>query len=190
MKTNNTKDKIYYHAALLFRDKGYAAASIRDIAEKVGIEPSSIYSHIRSKEDLLVKICMDAALYFTTGMEKIIEKPTSPLEKVSDLIDLHITAVINEPTSITVFTDEWNHLPEHPLQEFLRRRKWYENQWREILVFGMNNDVIMKGDPAIIFQTILSSVRWINTWYTVEKLPKMDAVRKELKTFILRGLKN
>ncbi len=190
MKIKNTKAKIYYHAALLFRDKGYAAASIRDIAEKVGIEPSSIYSHIRSKEDILIKICMDAAFYFTKGMEEIVEKPTTSLEKISDLIDLHITAVINEPTSATVFTDEWKHLPEKPLQEFLSRRKWYENQWREILVFGMNEGVILQTDPAIMFQTILSSVRWINTWYTVEKLPKMHIVRQELKGFILRGLKN
>src|ERR1043166_5430071 len=41
-------------ALRLFRDKGYHATSMRDIAAEVGINKGSLYSYIRSKEDLLI----------------------------------------------------------------------------------------------------------------------------------------
>jgi AcrR family transcriptional regulator len=43
------KEAIYEAAAQLFREKGYKAASMRDLAERVDLKVSSLYSHIGSK---------------------------------------------------------------------------------------------------------------------------------------------
>jgi len=93
-------------------EKSYPAASIRELAERIGIEPSSIYSHINSKEDSLVKICMDTADHFSSGMDRILGSPGMVNEKIDRLIDLYIDAVLKLPMSITVFNDTWKHLPE------------------------------------------------------------------------------
>ena len=55
-KTSGTKNKIIKAAILLFSEKGYGKVSVRDIAGEAGISPSSIYSHFKSKEDILAKI--------------------------------------------------------------------------------------------------------------------------------------
>ncbi|OCL27288.1 hypothetical protein U472_07430 [Orenia metallireducens] len=52
MAQKNTKDLILDAALDLFSEKGFAATSIREIAEKVGIRKSSIYNHFKSKEDI------------------------------------------------------------------------------------------------------------------------------------------
>ena len=52
-KDVSRKEVILKAAAQLFHEKGYKAASMRDLAERVGVEAASLYNHIRSKTELL-----------------------------------------------------------------------------------------------------------------------------------------
>ena len=52
----NTKDRIFEASIDLFSDKGFDAASMREIAEIVGIKKASLYSHYRSKDQILENI--------------------------------------------------------------------------------------------------------------------------------------
>ena len=47
-----TKERILMTATLLFAQRGYAAVSVRDIANAIGFKPSSLYNHFDSKESL------------------------------------------------------------------------------------------------------------------------------------------
>ncbi len=60
-----TKEKIFNVALDLFSQRGYDSVSLREIAQEVGIQKSSIYSHYPSKEAIL----MDIFNYFTSGFE-------------------------------------------------------------------------------------------------------------------------
>ncbi|MEV0716516.1 helix-turn-helix domain-containing protein [Asanoa sp. NPDC050611] len=51
-----TRDRIREHALALFTDRGYATASLREIADRVGITKASLYYHFPSKQDLLVAV--------------------------------------------------------------------------------------------------------------------------------------
>lgn len=55
-RSDNREQLIRDRAAGLFRQRGYHAASARDIAGAVGMLPGSLYYHFASKEDLLVAV--------------------------------------------------------------------------------------------------------------------------------------
>jgi AcrR family transcriptional regulator len=187
-RSKSRKDILFEESAKLFVEKGYAATSIRGIAEKVGIEPSSIYSHIKSKEELLVKICMDAAHYFVDGMEEILQIEQPVFDSIEMLVDLHIDAIVEAPTTVTVFTDEWKHLPSEVLNEFLTLRNGYEVKWRSILQKGIDGGEIRKVDTQLMAHTLLSTMRWVQTWVNDEKVKKVEEIKKLLKTFVKKGL--
>ena len=58
-KKASKKEFILKKAAQMFREKGFAATSMRDLAETVGIEAASLYNHIRSKNEMLESICFE-----------------------------------------------------------------------------------------------------------------------------------
>lgn len=187
-RVKSRKEILYEESAKLFVAKGYSATSIRGIAEKVGIEPSSIYSHIKSKEDLLVKICMEAAHYFVDEMALIKVRDWSTFEKIDALIDLHIDAIEEAPTTVTVFTDEWKHLPGPVLEEFLAMRRGYEQDWISILENGIDKGEIREMNTQLMANTLLSSMRWVQTWVNDEKVKKINDIKSLLKDFFKNGI--
>ena len=53
IKIETRKEEIIVTAAKLFKEKGFSAVTMRDIAKSVGIKAASLYNHINSKEELL-----------------------------------------------------------------------------------------------------------------------------------------
>jgi len=187
-RSKNRKEEIYEVSANLFRKRGYVAATMRDIAEMVGIEPSSLYSHIRSKEEILVNICLTCAREFAEGMRTILASDLTNAKKIGALVDLHIDIAYRKPSSVTVFNDEWRHLPEDELERFLEKRNTYETNFKSILQEGMDKGEFVQLSKSTAFQIIIGSVKWIH--YYTQRLSKADleAKRKAIKLFISRGL--
>lgn len=182
------KALIYQHAAALFMTKGYAATSMRDLAQAVGIEPSSLYSHIKSKEDLLVKICTDTALRFTEGMDRITHMTTGPSDQIAAVIDLHLTIAEEDPSSVTVFTDEWTHLPAQYLDVFEKQRRSYQKGVKAIIQSGIDQGVFAKSDASILTKTMLTSLRWVHTWHRRDRLVDYQAIARAIKAYTIAGL--
>lgn len=166
------KQLIFQTAAEMFKEKGFNATSIRELASRVGLEPSSIYSHIKTKEDLLVGICMPVATYFTKGMEEINAADTSYKKKFRDLIGLHLNLVYENPASATVFNDEWIFLPEEKLAEFLSMRRDYEKKFKKILLEGKKNGKFEFQNVDIVFSFILKTLNW--SYEAVNKYKKNE----------------
>ncbi|MDF1695212.1 MAG: TetR/AcrR family transcriptional regulator [Saprospiraceae bacterium] len=187
-RSKNRKEEIYAVSAKLFRKRGYVASTMRDIAELVGIEPSSLYSHIKSKEEILIKICMTCAQEFDDGMVRVIQSNKGIHQKIEDLIDLHLDIALNKPSSVTVFNDEWKHLPEKELNEFMVIRSEYASNFKEILMIGIKKGEIVSMSESTAFQLIINSVKWLH--FYVKKLSEAELreKRKEIKQFIIRGL--
>lgn len=183
------KQQIFEAAAVLFREKGYATASMRDLAERVGLKPSSFYSHIKSKEELLQKICFESADKFTQGMAAVLADGGTSMDQLRALISLHLRVALEDPTSVTVFNEEWRHLSEPHLTEFLNLRREYENNFLEIIKTGIKQGLLKPLDPGLVLYTMINALRWL---YFDSKLTKERNVRdieKDLSQLLLDGLK-
>lgn len=182
------KHLIFTEAARLFQEKGYTASSMRELAARVGIEASSLYSHIKSKEELLSKLCFELAEVYLEHWRKLDKKNTSCLKKLEELIDFHVGMAWDNPISVTVFNDEWRHLGEEDQKKFIQLRKSYENLIKQMVEEGIKNHELKDFDPDVISYTILHGIRWIHFSHRKEKWLSKTDMQNQLKSIFLKGI--
>ena len=181
------KQRIYAAAATLFRDKGYTATSMRDLASAVGLEPSSLYSHIKSKQEVLRDICFECGQRFLDGIDGILLSDEPVDQKIYDMILLHVVMAQDDITAMTVFNDEWRHLAEPDLSLFRKMRKEYEDKCMAVLSSGIESGKFRSVDLHVTLNAILSSTHWIQR---SRRMMTMDAgdLASEISTLFLKGL--
>lgn len=188
-KQKTKKQIVFEAAAELFMEKGYLAASMREIAKKIGLEQaSSLYNHLKSKEDVLIKICLENADRFINGIAEIEKTDSTPADQLKALIHLHISIATEHRTSVTVFNDEWRHLSEPYLSDFLSKRKDYENRFKKIIEAGIKSGDFKQVDPTIALYTILTSVRWIHYWYKPGRNKSVEDLGRDVFVLLVEGL--
>lgn len=177
IETNGSiKDKILTNAAELFRKKGFAAASVRELAEALGIEAPSLYNHIGSKAELLQEICFEVAKDYTAHMDKVIASKKNAAEKIAEIIRFHVRKLSIDFDKVFVSEHEWKRLPQKTLQEFLTQRKLYENNMIDIVKEGIAKKIFKNILPSISVLAILSAVRGLElrqrhkNEFTIEEL--------------------
>ena len=188
MASKPKKQIIHEAAVRLFRDKGYSATSMRDLADAVNLKASSLYNHISSKEEVLKDICFDNAHRFLDGMKEVEAMPGTATEKVEALLRLHIRAATGDAASVMAFNDEWRHLSNPLLGEFMALRKDYESRFLAILNAGMQAGQFQKIEPIIALHTIFSSIRWLHDWFQPGKKLTAEEVEEHVVRMLMKGL--
>jgi len=170
------KEMILTNAAELFRKKGFAAASVRELAESLGIEAPSLYNHIGSKAELLQEICFDVAKDYTMNMEEVLVSKKNATQKTADIIRFHVRKLSTDFDKVFVSEHEWKRLPQKKLEEFLAQRKLYEKNMIDILKDGIEKKLFKNILPSIAVLAILSAVRGLElrqrhkNEFTIEEL--------------------
>jgi TetR/AcrR family transcriptional regulator, cholesterol catabolism regulator len=164
-KKASKKDLIIRKAAAMFREKGFAASSMRDLAETVGIEAASLYNHIRSKHDLLEAICFEVANVFTLNMDMVESSSQASIRRIENLIRFHIRQMVNNYEDVYVSDHEWKHLEEPYLSNFQTQRRNYRKRFAAIIEDGIRKNEIRKIDAPTAVLIILHAVSGIESWH-------------------------
>jgi len=159
------KDLILQKAAAMFREKGFAATSMRDLAETVGIEAASLYNHIRSKNEILEAICFDVANRFNTNIDIIEASKQAVIPKVETLLRFHIRQMVENYEEVYVADREWKHLEEPYLSNFQNQRLAYRKKFASILEEGIQKNEIKKIDAPTAILIMLHAVSGIESWH-------------------------
>jgi AcrR family transcriptional regulator len=158
------RSELTRQAARLFAQKGYHGTSIGDIAEALGVQKGSLYSHITSKEDLLYEALMEGAAAFHGSLDAIPDG-APPLEKIRLALRGHLRVVAEQLDVATVFVQEWRYLEGARRDEFVAERRRYEERVRDLLREGRDlGDLRADLDEGASVLLLLSAANWAYTW--------------------------
>jgi AcrR family transcriptional regulator len=187
-KNGSKKDVIVQKAATLFRKKGFAGASMRELAESMGVEASSLYNHIGSKAELLHAICFRVAQDFTRQLNSVSTKGGKVLPRVEEVIRFHIHMMLDQFDEVYVANHEWKQLGEPALAQFLEQRKTYESKLVHLVEEGIQQNEIKGLNAHVVVLTILSALRGLEFWQRQRKIWPSAAIEQHLIDQLINGI--
>ena len=189
-KNSTRKDAISRAAARLFREKGFSATGMRDLALEVGMEAASLYNHIRSKSELLQEICFRIAHTFTAQLDELEkDESLSSLEKLEAVLRFHIRMWVDKLDEVLVTNNESRYLEEPYLSAFLNERRVYVRRLENIIEEGIRKGQVRQIEPYAAVLTLMSAVRGIEFWHRTKKNVSAQQLEESMVANLVTGLK-
>jgi TetR/AcrR family transcriptional regulator, cholesterol catabolism regulator len=188
-KNLSRKDIIVSKAATLFREKGYKAASMRDLAEAVGVEAASLYNHIKSKSELLHELVFSVANKFVLKLDEIESESISSLHKMEKILRFHISEMIHHYEEVYVSDREWKHLSDPYLSNYQNQRRVYRKRLAAIIEEGIRNKEIKAIDAPTVVLIFLHAVSGIESWHRSTKKISAEELEQNMVAILIDGLK-
>ena len=180
-------------ASDLFRERGYAGTSIRDIARALSVQGASLYAHVTSKEDVLWAIVDRAASRFEAAADRAeldaeARRAGDPAEAVAALVRAHVEVLTADVDEAGVFVHEWRALGAERRAAILARRDAYEARFRRRIEDGIAVGAFAMTDPAVASTTLLTALNGVATWYDPDGRLPAERVADHLVELALRML--
>lgn len=187
MKQETRKEEIIRVAAKLFKEKGYSAVSMRDLATEMGIKAASLYNHIKSKQDILRAIIISLAEQFTAEMKLIQSSNVACSDKLNSIIELHVRISSQNSYGMACLNNDWMHLEEQ-LDYYKKLRSDYENDFKAILKDGIESGEIVDAKPDVMMFSILTTLRSLYIWIPKKEGLNLQELSNTLTQILIKGI--
>jgi AcrR family transcriptional regulator len=183
-----TRDEILEAAAQIFREKGFHASSMQDIAEAVNLQKASLYHHVNSKQEILLALLDRALDLLTEHMEEVLSQPMPPDEKLRRAMEAYLQAMLGHRDLAAVLLLEHRSLEPQYQARHIPRRDRFERLWRDLIQEGVEEKVFVCDEPALASRALLGVMNWTITWYRPGGALSAESIAENFASLFLNGL--
>ena len=196
MATNGVKspprergEQVYAAALRLFREKGYHATSMQDIAAAVGLYKGSLYHYIGGKEELLVQAFERAMGGLLVDVERIVaDTSLRPSAQLRLVIGAHVEAVAENLDALTVYLHEFRALAGESLDNVRAQRERYAQLVGEVVARGARVGEFRVPDVGVATLAMLGMCNWVAQWYQPDGRLSPREIGTRFADLLLDGL--
>ena len=167
-------------AASLFAERGYAATSVRDIGERVGLLGGSLYHYIKSKDALFIRI-------HDTALEVAGERIRAAVDALADPWDRLEAACVTmleiqlDPHSITMpLMNDLHVVPAEVRAQLIARRDSFEKIFADLVAALPLDPKVERGIYRLFLLTLLNNV---SVWYRPDRLSPRQIAQQMVLIF-------
>lgn len=161
-----TEQRVHRAALSVFVKKGYAGASIRDIAKAAGLSTAVLYHYMDSKEDLLVAVVTEAMQPLLEGGREIDESGDSGIARFQALVRHHVTMHTSEKAVWDVVDEEWRRFGKKKRQPIVDLRDVYQARWERALDDAITEGAAEVEDVKMAVFAVLAMSSSVYKWYS------------------------
>lgn len=182
------KGIILQEAARLFREKGYRAATLRELARRSGMKGGSIYYHFTSKQEILYRIMDETMTNLLLGLEHELRGERDPVRRLSKGVAFHVRYHLESRDETHVTDTELINLEDDLRQRIVSKREEYEQTFAGILEQGARSGVMNIDSIKLASIAVLQMCTGIPYWFNDEGPLSVDEVVARYTDFIFWGV--
>ena len=184
---NGRREQIIDVATGLFRQKGYHATSLDDIADAIGFTKPAIYYYFKSKDDILFAIIDDIVDQGLRRIQAVASREASATERMHDLLVENTRVILENLNANTVFYNERGLLSAEHERDIRAREREYTKIVEDLYVEGVENGEFIDVDPHIATSTLLGASIWSYRWFDPEGELSIDEIAEGIARILLEG---
>lgn len=162
---DSAKGRLLRAAATLFREKGYAGTTVRDLAAEVGILSGSIFHHFKNKEEILFGVMHEVVVAMESAVKVSLASAKTTRDKVQALITTELSFIHGAAGNATaVLVYEWRDLSRDRQQQILKGRQAYFRYWQQTLEQARAEGLTVV-EPEYLRQLLHGALAWTTYWY-------------------------
>ena len=177
-------------AADIFYEKGYASATVQDVADALGMLKGSLYYYIESKEDLLYRLMdeihdgVDEVLF-----EVLASDDLTAIQKLDMYARRQVEYNVRNLTKISVYYHDLDQLAGARLKEIVGRRRAHEDHVVALIQQAQaDGDADASLDAKLLSNCVFATIIWIYRWYRPGRGISAEQLSETCAYFALHGL--
>jgi len=175
-------------AAQIFRDRGFDATSVSDIARALGLTKAGLYHYFESKEALLFEI-------MSFGLDRVRDEVAVPVRAIRDpedrlrqLIVRHARITTRGQGAVAHLGDEIRALPPASRKQLEERMRVYFDLIRDTLAELKSAGRLRHVDLTVAAFSVLGMILWLPRWFRQDGRLTQEEVANDIANLAIGGL--
>lgn len=161
----NRDAEVMEAAVRIFYEKGFAGASLQDVANEVGVLKGSLYYYFDSKEDLLLRIMKESHIQSEAIFERVSAKGLDPIEELDELLRELMQWYLDNVERVAIYFNEGRRLTGERLDEVEAAGRRFEQHLYTLLARAKKSGAIGDVDLRLSIRFILGALNSVPTWH-------------------------
>lgn len=179
-----SRETILRASTAVFAERGFAAATMREIAERAGMPLSGFYYYYSSKQEVLAAIMDSVLTELDRACAEAMEQASEPSAQLAAMVAAHVRMHLRDPEAARVADAEVRPLDEATRAEIVARRDAYEGRFREVLERGRRTGEFAAGlEVPVAAMSILMMSTGVLAWWRPDGALDIDETAQILGRF-------
>ncbi|MEV0326860.1 TetR/AcrR family transcriptional regulator [Micromonospora echinospora] len=183
------KELIVRAAAKVFAEKGFANATVRDIADEADMLSGSLYYYFDSKEAMVEEVLAAYLDLTVTGYQRAADELADPVEALHKLVSLALHGLVQYRAEVTILQNDWHSI--RPIESIVRRQREVETIWLGTLERGVAAGVFRSDlDLRMVYRTLMGAIQAVIRWFDPRGKVSVDEVIEVQSAILLDGIRS
>jgi AcrR family transcriptional regulator len=184
---DHRRERLLAAAARVFADRGFAGASMRDLARASSMSLAGMYYYVEGKDDLLFQIQKACFEQVSSGAQDAVRGARDAEARLSAFVRHHVRFFTSHMAEMKVLAHEAESLTGDKLAEIRRLKRSYVDMLVDLLAALDGTNGADRARRHVAAYTLFGMMNWLYTWYDPAGSMGADALADHIATLFLNG---